>query len=74
MTTDKPEQLDSTFSDLTTRATELRIAAEDLLQRSLITEKVLITETQELKAEFRRLLIAICAMLDHLSKQQTNNQ
>ena len=74
MTTDKPEQLDSTFSDLTTRATELRIAAEDLLQRSLITEKALITETQELKAEFRRLLIAICAMLDHLSKQQTNNQ
>ena len=74
MTTDKPEQLDSTFSDLTTRAVELRISAEDLLQRSLIREKVLMTETQELKAELRCLLIAICAMLDHLLKQQTNNQ
>ena len=46
MTTDKPEQLDPTFSDLNTRAVQLRIAAEDLVQRSLITEKALITETQ----------------------------
>ena len=73
MTTDKPE-LDSTFADLTTRATELRIAAEDLLQMSLITEKILVTEIQELKAELRCLLIAICAMLEHLLKQEANNQ
>ena len=74
MTTDKPEQLDSTFSDLTTRSVELRIAAEDLLKRSLITEKALTTETQELKAELRHLLIAICAVLDHLLKERNNNQ